>query len=104
MRRNVPRTPNSGFVVLDRLENELWGSFGEVERRRDLPGREARSQAVFDATRGRADQGGAYAASRGANGTLRWMGPSRRAEPGKGLGRSTRLARWPLTPRPEAED
>jgi hypothetical protein len=51
-----------GFVVLRQLPNGKWELLGEVARRRGLPARAARSQAILDATGGRAKQGETYAA------------------------------------------
>lgn len=51
-----------GFVVLRRVEGDGWQMLGEVQRRRGLPARAARSQAVLDATDGAARRGEVYAA------------------------------------------
>ncbi len=51
-----------GFVVLRELPNGHWQLLGEVQRRRGLPARAARSQAILDATKGEAKAGEAYAA------------------------------------------
>jgi hypothetical protein len=51
-----------GFVVLRYVEGTGWQMLGEVQRRRGLPARAARSQAVVDATEGAARPGEVYAA------------------------------------------
>ena len=44
------RTSTPGFVVLRQLGNETWQLVGEVPRRAGLPARQARAQAIVDAT------------------------------------------------------
>lgn len=56
------KQPVPGFVVLRQLENDRWEMLGEVPRRRGLPARAARSQAILDATDGNARPGEVYAA------------------------------------------
>jgi len=51
-----------GFVVLRLVEGDSWQLLGEVQRRRGLPARAARSQAILDATDGAARPGDVYAA------------------------------------------
>ena len=51
-----------GFVVLRQVGGNDWRSLGEVERKRGLPARAARSQAILDATDGAARPGEVYAA------------------------------------------
>jgi hypothetical protein len=51
-----------GFVVLRQLSGGRWQLLGEVERRRGLTARAARSQAILDATEGKARAGEVYAA------------------------------------------
>jgi len=51
-----------GFVVLRHVEDHGWQMLGEVPRRRGLPARAARSQAVLDATDGAVRPGEVYAA------------------------------------------
>ena len=51
-----------GFVVLRHVGGDEWRSLGEVDRRRGLPARAARSQAILDATGGVARAGEVYAA------------------------------------------
>jgi len=50
------------FVVLRRGEDGRWEELGEVARRRGLPARAARTQAIVDATGGAAAAGEVYAA------------------------------------------
>jgi hypothetical protein len=51
-----------GFVVLKLVGGDRWRLLGEVPRRRGLPARAARSQAILDATDGKAKPGETYAA------------------------------------------
>ena len=51
-----------GFVVLRLVEGNSWQLLGEVQRKRGLPARAARSQAILDATDGAARPGDVYAA------------------------------------------
>jgi hypothetical protein len=51
-----------GFVVLRELPGGRWELLAEVPRRRGLPARAARSQAIVDATGGKAKAGEVYAA------------------------------------------
>ena len=51
-----------GFVVLKKLGEDRWRLLGEVPRRRGLAARAARSQAILDATDGKAKPGETYAA------------------------------------------
>ena len=51
-----------GFVVLRELGGGKWELLGEVPRRRGLPARAARTQAILDATDGEAREGEVYAA------------------------------------------
>ena len=50
------------FVVLRRGAGGRWEELGEVARRRGLPARAARTQAILDATGGAAKAGETYAA------------------------------------------
>jgi hypothetical protein len=50
------------FVVLREAEDGRWVYLGEVSRRRGLPARAARTQAILDATGGAAKAGERYAA------------------------------------------
>jgi hypothetical protein len=51
-----------GFVVLRQVGKDTWELLGEVPRKRGLPARAARTQAVLDATNGAASSGEVYAA------------------------------------------
>jgi hypothetical protein len=51
-----------GFVILREMLNGQWQMLGEVPRRRGLTARAARSQAILDATEGKARAGEVYAA------------------------------------------
>ncbi len=51
-----------GFVVLRQVEGGTWELLAEVPRRRGLPARAARTQAILDATGGTARKGEVYAA------------------------------------------
>jgi hypothetical protein len=51
-----------GFVVLRETKDGHWAYLGEVSRKRGLPARAARTQAVLDATGGSAKAGERYAA------------------------------------------
>ena len=51
-----------GFVVLRQVGKNRWEFLGEVSRRRGLPARAARTQAILDATNGKARAGDVYAA------------------------------------------
>ena len=54
--------PAPGFVVLKKLAGDRWQFLAEVPRERGLPARKARSQAILDATGGKARRGDVYAA------------------------------------------
>jgi hypothetical protein len=49
-------------VVLRQLGKDEWQLLGEVRRKRGLPARAARTQAILDATNGTAKSGEVYAA------------------------------------------
>jgi hypothetical protein len=51
-----------GFVVLNKLPNGQWQMLGEVKRTSGLTTRAARSQAILEATNGKAKAGETYAA------------------------------------------
>ncbi len=51
-----------GFVVLRQVAKDEWQFLGEVSRKRGLPARAARTQAILEATKGAAKEGEAYAA------------------------------------------
>lgn len=50
------------FVVLRQVEDNKWQLLGEVPRKRGLPARAARTQAILDATNGTAKATEVYAA------------------------------------------
>lgn len=51
-----------GFVVLRQVGEGRWELLGEFERKPGMTARAARSQAILDATQGKAKAGGIYAA------------------------------------------
>lgn len=51
-----------GFVILRQRPDGQWQMLGEVPRKRGLTARAARSQAILDATQGKAKAGDVYAA------------------------------------------
>jgi hypothetical protein len=51
-----------GFVVLREVGDDRWELLGEFERKPGMTARAARSQAIMDATDGRAKAGEVYAA------------------------------------------
>jgi predicted esterase len=51
-----------GFVVLHQVGKDRWQFLGEVRRKRGLPARAARTQAIMAATGGKAKNGEVYAA------------------------------------------
>ena len=55
-----PRRAGSapGFVVLREVSQGRWQFLGEVKRKRGLAARAARTQAILDATNGKASEGG----------------------------------------------
>ena len=55
-------TAGPAFVVLREIGDDTWQLVGEVARRRGLPARKARGQAVLDATNGTATPTERYAA------------------------------------------
>jgi hypothetical protein len=63
MEKNEKRSPAPpGFVVLRQVAPGHWQLLGEVRRKRGLPARAARSQAILAATKGAAKEGEIYAA------------------------------------------
>jgi hypothetical protein len=62
MSAQADRKTTPGFVVLQRMPGGTWRLLGEVQRRRGLTARAARSQAILEATKGRAKAGDVYAA------------------------------------------
>jgi hypothetical protein len=57
-----PSRPGPAFVVFRHVDGDTWQLVGEVPRRRGLPARKARRQAVEDAAGGTPDPSGRYAA------------------------------------------
>jgi hypothetical protein len=62
MNKSRKRPSAPGFVVLRQLANSRWELLAEVPRKRGLPARAARSQAILEATGGKAKAGEVYAA------------------------------------------
>jgi hypothetical protein len=58
----VPAPSGPAFVVLRRVSGGRWELLGEVSRRRGLTARAARTQAILEATGGKAKAGEEYAA------------------------------------------
>jgi hypothetical protein len=54
--------PAPGFVVLRQVAEDRWELLGEFERKPGMTARAARSQAILDATEGKAKAGEVYAA------------------------------------------
>ncbi len=50
------------FMVLRQVDTDEWHVLGEVQRKRGLSARAARTQAILDATKGTAKRGEIYAA------------------------------------------
>jgi hypothetical protein len=55
-------SPRPGFVVLRQVRQGQWKLLGEFERKAGTTARAARTQAILDATNGRAKAGEVYAA------------------------------------------
>lgn len=51
-----------GFVVLRQVGEDRWQLLGEFERKPGMTARRARSQAILEATQGKAKAGEVYAA------------------------------------------
>jgi hypothetical protein len=60
--RPTKRPDPPGFVVLRQVGAETWQLLGEVPRKRGLPARAARTEAILEATGGSARAGEVYAA------------------------------------------
>jgi hypothetical protein len=56
------RSSRPGFVVLRQVGQRQWQLLGEFERKAGMTARAARSQAILDATQGKAKAGEVYAA------------------------------------------
>jgi hypothetical protein len=59
-KRKQPSAP--GFVILRQMPDGQWQMLSEVPRKPGLTARAARSQAILDATKGKAKAGEVYAA------------------------------------------
>jgi hypothetical protein len=62
MSKSEQRSAAPGFVVLRQTGEGRWNLLGEVERKPGMTARAARSQAILDATKGKAKAGDVYAA------------------------------------------
>ena len=62
MSRSEQRSAAPGFVVFHQIGEGRWKLLGEVERKPGMTARAARSQAILDATQGKAKAGEVYAA------------------------------------------
>jgi hypothetical protein len=60
--RPTAKPVQPGFVVLRQVGTDRWQLLGDVPRKRGLPARAARTQAILDATGGSAQSGEVYAA------------------------------------------
>ena len=60
--RVASRPAAPGFVVFRHVGGDEWQLLGEIPRKRGLPARAARTQAILDATDGAAGSGEVYAA------------------------------------------
>ena len=60
--RTTGKPSQQAFVVLRQVGGGEWQLLGEVPRKRGLPARAARTQAILDATGGSAQRGEVYAA------------------------------------------
>jgi hypothetical protein len=56
------KSTSPGFVVLRQVGKDKWQLLDEVRRKRGLPARAARTQAILEATSGKAKNGEVYAA------------------------------------------
>jgi hypothetical protein len=54
--------PHPGYVVFRRIAKDTWKVVGEADRRPGQTARQARAQAIQDATKGRAKAGETYRA------------------------------------------
>lgn len=62
MAESTQRSRRPGFVVLRQMNGNRWQFLGEVERKGGLTARAARTQAILEATKGKAIPGEVYAA------------------------------------------
>ena len=60
--RTTGKPSQQSFVVMRQAGTDEWQLLGEVPRKRGLPARAARTQAILDATGGSARSGEVYAA------------------------------------------
>jgi hypothetical protein len=60
--RTTGKPSQQSFVVLRQVGTDEWQLLGEVPRKRGLPARAARTQAILDVTGGSARGGEVYAA------------------------------------------
>ena len=60
--RQRQKSPGPAFVVLRRTGDKTWELLGEVPRKRGMSARAARTQAILDATMGKATASEVYAA------------------------------------------
>jgi hypothetical protein len=60
--RERQKPPAPAFVVLRRTGGKTWEFLGEVPRKRGMSARAARTQAILDATKGKATANEVYAA------------------------------------------
>ena len=54
--------PGAAYLVFQQQSDGSWKMLGEVKRKPGLPARKARTQAILDATNGRANSAETYAA------------------------------------------
>jgi hypothetical protein len=78
MASSAQRSSAPGFVVLQQVEEGRWRLLGEFDRKPGMSARAARSQAILDATRGKAKAGQVYAAVLRSEWrvALDWLSPS----------------------------
>jgi hypothetical protein len=57
----MPNPKRPGFVVVRKVGEDTWKMLGDCERKPGLPARAARSEAIVEATGGRARPGEDYA-------------------------------------------
>ena len=60
--RTTGKPSQQSFVAMRQVGTDEWQLLGEVPRKRGLPARAARTQAILDATGGSAHRGEVYAA------------------------------------------
>jgi len=62
MTERAEKSTAPGFVILRQVGKDEWQLLGEVRRKRGLSARAARTQAILEATSGKAKNGEVYAA------------------------------------------